>query len=151
MTPEGRVKQKVRKALKELGKECWPFMPVQSGFGSPALDWLNCIRGTFVAIETKKPGGRLTPLQLSTRAALLDAGAVVLVVKDDNDIEMMKEIISGLRGSIFGRAVFYPEAQRRYTQHLRAFEQGETAHPSTGGDHGAPAKPSRRRAVTAAC
>lgn len=55
-TPEAKVKKMVNKALSMLGADCWRFMPVQTGFGTPALDYLLAIRGRFVAIETKKPG-----------------------------------------------------------------------------------------------
>ena len=74
MTPEGRVKKIVKKALDLLGDECWRFMPVQSGYGSVALDFLHAVRGRFVAIETKAPGKDLTPLQESTKAAIEAAG-----------------------------------------------------------------------------
>lgn len=85
MTPEGRVKAKINKALKALGVDCWRFMPVQSGYGTPALDYLLCIRGRFVAIEAKKPGGKLTPLQEGTKAAMEAAGGIVLVIDDEAD------------------------------------------------------------------
>lgn len=85
MTPEGRVKAKINKALKAMGVDCWRFMPVQSGYGTPALDYLLCIRGRFVAIEAKKPGGKLTPLQEGTKAAMEAAGGIVLVIDNDTD------------------------------------------------------------------
>lgn len=84
-TPEGRVKDKVRKALKTL-ERCYSFMPVQNGMGAPGLDWYCCINGWFVAIETKVPGKKLTPRQVLTADAILAAGGSVYVIRDDEDI-----------------------------------------------------------------
>lgn len=96
MTPEGRVKAKVKKALDKLGSDCWRFMPVQTGFGSPALDYLLSIRGRFVAIETKAPGKRLTALQEQTKAAIEAAGGIVLVVWDESSLAIAMKIILAL-------------------------------------------------------
>lgn len=96
MTPEGRVKAKVKKALDTLKTDVWRFMPVQTGFGSPALDYLLCIRGRFVSIETKAPGKKLTPLQESTKAAMEAAGGIVLVVWDESSLEIAMKIILAL-------------------------------------------------------
>jgi len=96
VTPEGRVKAKVKKALDKLGTDCWRFMPVQTGYGVPALDYLLCIRGRFVAIETKAPGKRLTALQEGTKAAMEAAGGIVLVVWDETSLEIAMKIILAL-------------------------------------------------------
>lgn len=95
-TPEGRVKAKVKRALKHLGRDCWQFMPVQTGFGAPALDFLLSVRGRFVAIETKVPGKSLTPLQETTKAAIEASGGIVLVVWDDDTLAIAMKIILAL-------------------------------------------------------
>jgi hypothetical protein len=61
-TPEGRVKDEIRKWLKEQG--AYVFSPVQTGMGSRTLDLLVCWEGKFVGIEVKRPGGKATRLQL---------------------------------------------------------------------------------------
>ena len=87
-TPEGRVKAKVKRRLKaEFGKHCWSFMPVQTGYGSPALDFLLCVYGWFVAIETKAPGKKPTPLQETTIELMRAAGAMVFVVDGDESLD----------------------------------------------------------------
>lgn len=96
MTPEGRVKKMVKKALDTLGADCWRFMPVQTGYGSPALDYLLAIRGRFVAIETKAPGKILTPLQEGTKAAIEAAGGIVLVVWDEGSLAIAMKIMLAL-------------------------------------------------------
>jgi hypothetical protein len=88
-TPEGRVKAKVSKMLKELLRT-YKFMPVQNGMGSPALDYYCCINGRFVAIETKIPGKNLTPRQQNTAKEIRAAGGIVLVIRDDNDVAVAR-------------------------------------------------------------
>jgi len=43
-------------------------------------DILACLRGRFVAIEVKRPGGRLSPHQRRELLAIVAAGGVALVV-----------------------------------------------------------------------
>ena len=86
VTPEGRVKAKVKRALKALidgDYSVYSFMPVMNGMGAPSLDMLACINGHFVAIETKAPGKKMTPRQETTATQMRTAGALVLVVSDD--------------------------------------------------------------------
>ena len=83
-TEEGKVKDKVREILDDRG--AYYFMPVQMGYGSATLDFLCCIKGIFVAIETKRPGGaKLTLRQQSVLNAVLKAGGIALVV-DNPDV-----------------------------------------------------------------
>lgn len=80
-TPEGKVKRHVNNALRPIA-HLWKFMPVQTGYGIPALDYLLCVNGRFIAIETKAKGKKLTTRQLQTKAELEAAGAKVFVVDD---------------------------------------------------------------------
>lgn len=88
-TPEGRIKAKVKRRLRdEFGNSNWPFWPVQTGFGSVALDLLMCLCGRFIAIETKADRSKkLTPLQQTTAAAIRSAGGLVFVVFDDASLD----------------------------------------------------------------
>lgn len=88
-TPEGKVKKLVDAALKKLGADCYRFMPVQSGFGAKTLDYLLCIKGKFIAIETKAPGKHLTPLQVTTATNIENAGGLVYVVYDQYTLDIV--------------------------------------------------------------
>ena len=110
MTPEGKVKAKVKRALAKMGHECWAFMPVQTGFGAPSLDFMLCVRGRFVAIETKAPGKKLTPLQETTKAAMEAAGAIVLVVWDEDTLAIAMKIILALE--------FAPDVRQSTFEHV---------------------------------
>ena len=84
MTPEGKMKAAVKKALlpyRQFG-ELYSHWPVLNGMGEPTLDCVGCYRGHFFAIETKAPGKKPTPRQLQTIAKMEDAGAAVFVIDD---------------------------------------------------------------------
>jgi hypothetical protein len=86
VTPEGKVKAQVRKGLRPIAR-LWEFMPVQNGMGKPALDFLLCVNGHFIAIETKAKGKKLTTRQEHTKAEMEGAGAVVFVVDDATSLD----------------------------------------------------------------
>ena len=92
MTPEGKVKAQVKKGLRPIAR-LWEFMPVQNGMGKPALDFLICVNGHFIAIETKAKGKKLTTRQEHTKAELEAAGAKVFVVDDDASCTVAVEYI----------------------------------------------------------
>ncbi len=87
MTPEGRVKAKLRKRLKAEFPNCYIFMPVQNGMGAATLDYLICIDGRFVSIETKAPGKKPTPRQETTIQTIREAGGLVFVVDGEEGID----------------------------------------------------------------
>lgn len=90
-TPEGKVKAMVSRKLKELHAK-WPlykFMPVQNGLGASTLDYLLCVRGRFVAIETKKPGGKMTPRQEAVTKEIVNAGGVVYVITNEEEMDKL--------------------------------------------------------------
>lgn len=86
-TPEGKVKDQVKRALKCLRDKGYPVyyhMPVQNGMGKSTLDFVGCIAGKFFAIETKAPGKKPTERQLGTIAEMEKAGAAVFVYDGSN-------------------------------------------------------------------
>lgn len=77
-TPEGKVKDKVKKLLER--HNTYVFMPVPGRFGSKTVDFLVCAYGHFVAIETKAPGKKPTPLQDTTLDDVVRARGHVFVI-----------------------------------------------------------------------
>lgn len=61
VTPEGKVKVKVKNLLNAYGT--YHFWPVQTGMGARTLDCLGCHNGRAFAIETKAPGKKMTAQQ----------------------------------------------------------------------------------------
>lgn len=83
MTPEGRVKDAVKKVLKRRG--IWYYMPVQNGMGVVGIpDLICCWHGHFLAIETKAPGKRsqTTANQDRVLQEIRDHDGYALVVDD---------------------------------------------------------------------
>lgn len=80
LTPEGRVKAKVKKILHWA--EVYYHMPVQNGMGRMSLDFICCRLGVFFAIETKAEGNKLTLRQAKTAREIEQAGGRVFVVYD---------------------------------------------------------------------
>ena len=88
MTPEGKVKVRVKKILTEAG--AYYAMPVASGYGNAGTpDFLVCYRCQFLAIETKANGGKPTALQEATMQRIRDAGGRVLVI-DETNVETLR-------------------------------------------------------------
>ena len=70
-TPEGRLKDAIKRHLTEKG--AYFFMPVQTGYGRRGVDIFCCVRGLFVAIETKAPGKKPNPTQKHCLQQVRDA------------------------------------------------------------------------------
>lgn len=144
----------VKKGLASLKTKPYVFMPVQSGYGSTSLDFLACIGGRFVAIETKaNVAKQLTPRQISTRDYIHQAGGKVFVVYDQPSCDAMvaelilmlehdpNVVVPRLARHPVLQAYLYPEEQAADQQHLRQQFANETPDPAARGDHGAPAEP----------
>ena len=75
---EKTVKDRVKKVLKR--HNCYFFMPVQTGYGAPTLDFLGCHRSRFFSVETKAPGKKPTPRQELIMALINASGGAVFVI-----------------------------------------------------------------------
>lgn len=89
-TPEGRIKNKIRKLLDGYGTNLYYYMPVPSGYGRRTVDYLGCIRGVFFAIEAKRPKGKPTALQNAALEQIEHAGGIGFVVNDDETLAGLK-------------------------------------------------------------
>lgn len=96
-TPEGIVKDKVRKLLATFdvaGKDgygrLYSHWPVQNGMGNPTLDCIGCYYGVYFAVETKAPGKTPTPRQQLTIKQMLASGAAVFVIDGDEGVEQLR-------------------------------------------------------------
>lgn len=91
MTPEGKVKDKVKKILKELN--AYYVMPVTGGYGSSgAPDILVCYDGRFFGIECKAGDNQPTALQMKHLTDIRNAGGLSMVVNESN-IDDLKEML----------------------------------------------------------
>lgn len=79
---EKEIKKRVKQLLKDY--EIWYFMPQNFGMGvSGVPDFICCLDGKFLALETKSSVGRLSLLQKETLKKLHSLGAYTAVVWPD--------------------------------------------------------------------
>lgn len=96
-TPEGKVKAKITKALRELG--VWYFFPANNGLGRGGIPDIICIvSGWFIGVEVKAGKNRKpTPLQVKCGQEIIEAGGHWYLVYDDettaNLISHIKELL----------------------------------------------------------
>lgn len=87
-TPEAAVKKKVRALLDAV--DAYYVQPVTGGYGTQgAPDFLVCLKGKFIGIETKAGKGKTTALQDLNLQKIRDAGGVALVIYE-TDIEVLR-------------------------------------------------------------
>lgn len=95
MTPEGKVKAKVKKLLDSYAPRVWYFMPAMGSFGKSGVsDIIACVGGVLFAIEVKADMKKNppTPLQMQCLQKVQDADGAALVV-DANNIEELRTLI----------------------------------------------------------
>ena len=91
MTPEGKVKAAVRKLLET--SKVYFFMPSANGYGRAGIpDFVACVKGHFLAIETKAGKGTTTALQDREIARINAAGGTAIVINEGN-LNVLKEEI----------------------------------------------------------
>lgn len=94
MTPEGKVKAKVKKTLADMG--AYYAMPMGTGYGhSGVADFLVCYKGMFVAIECKANGGKPTALQLKSLADVESAGGRSLII-DETNVAQLRNLLGDI-------------------------------------------------------
>lgn len=122
MTPEAKVKAKVKKILVELG--AYYTMPMGTGFASSGVpDFIICIAGLFYGIECKANGGKPTALQLKHFDDIRKAGGIALVIDESNVDSLRKELLSH-------------EQVRSYFEAFQRRQDGERNRQDNGIDKG---------------
>ena len=83
MTPEAKVKKKVKEILDQMG--VYHFSPMQNGMGRAGIpDIIGCLEGHFIGIECKAGKGTTTALQERELTRIQNAGGYALVVNEEN-------------------------------------------------------------------
>jgi len=83
MTPEAKVKARLKDILKELG--CYSFSPIGGAYSSRGVpDIIGCLHGIFFGIEAKAGKGKTTALQDRELQRIRDAGGVAMIVNEEN-------------------------------------------------------------------
>lgn len=91
MTPESKVKKRVKEILAQVG--AYYAMPMGTGFGNSGVpDFLVCKSGLFYGIECKAGGNKPTALQLKNLDDIRKAGGIALVIDETNVETLRKEL-----------------------------------------------------------
>jgi Holliday junction resolvase len=94
MTPEGKVKKKLKEILDAYG--VYHFPPATGGYGKSGVpDIVGCYKGYFFGIECKAGKGKTTALQDMQLQAIRDAGGISMVVNEDNlhEVHTMLQLV----------------------------------------------------------
>lgn len=107
-TPEGRVKDAIRKHLKENHPDNFHFVPVSNGMGKHGIpDFICCIPtiiteemvghtlGVFVGIEAKTIKGKISPQQNLRLDEIAAANGGAIVVWGSDDVMLIDDYILG--------------------------------------------------------
>lgn len=86
-TPEGSVKDEIKKYLDSFGARLYYQMPVQGGYGKRQLDFTICFKGMFIAIEAKRKSGYAKKFQLDLVETIRDAHGHAIVADCVEDVE----------------------------------------------------------------
>lgn len=101
-TPEKAVKAKVKAVLESEG--VYYFMPPANGYGRAGVpDFVCCINGLFMAIETKAGGNKPTALQIREIETIRRNNGVAVVV-DETNWEMLRDMVRRLKATIISQA-----------------------------------------------
>lgn len=101
MTPEGKVKEEIKRVLHTLGimpasragamtalHRGWYYMPVSNGMGTHGIpDFIGHCDGRFFAIEAKTETGKLSAFQAVQVDALRRTGAAIFVAYGSGDLQ----------------------------------------------------------------
>jgi hypothetical protein len=115
-TPEGKVKQKLKKLLAEY-ENIYTFWPVPMGIGETTLDVLGCYRGRFFAVETKKEGGKPTLRQQTVIENIASAMGKTWVIAglEDPAFDDLRAWLNMLKASVHHAPDLTPDQVRRRT------------------------------------
>jgi len=96
-TPEAKVKEKIKKILKERG--AYYAMPMGTGYGNSGVpDFLVCLNGEFLAIEAKAGRGVPTALQEKNMRDIEKAGGRTLVVNEQSlELKVLEAILENMK------------------------------------------------------
>ncbi len=89
MTPEAKVKAKVKKTLDAHG--AYYFMPIGGPYAARGVpDIIGCHKGVFFGIECKAGKGKPTMLQEREIRRINEAGGRAFIVNEDNLDDLAK-------------------------------------------------------------
>lgn len=94
-TPEGKVKDALKKLLKEEFPQVWTYWPVSNGMGAHGIpDLIMCAGGIFIGAEVKAVGKKVTLLQANQLEQIQRSGGAALVLRGDEAVNDLRAYLS---------------------------------------------------------
>jgi len=92
LTPEKKVKEKVKKILKDIG--AYHCMPATGGYGASGVpDIIACYQGRFIGIECKANGNKPTALQKKHLSDIKNSKGLSLLI-DETNVDVLEYLLS---------------------------------------------------------
>lgn len=90
-TPEGAVKAACKKLFDKYNAKY--VMPMGTGYGVVGVsDFVACVNGKFLAVETKAKNNKTTPLQERFLSEVTKAGGIALVIREDT-LDILEQVL----------------------------------------------------------
>lgn len=84
MTPESKVKQKVKTLLNSYGRRLWYFLPSARAYGQTGIpDFICLFHGWMFAVETKAGNNKPTAMQILQMDRIERCGGDTFVIRED--------------------------------------------------------------------
>ena len=100
-TSEGIIKAELKKMLKAYEPEVWYFMPIGGPYAAKGTpDFILCVAGDFISVETKAKGKKPTVLQELCMAKIRVAGGQAYVIDCEEKIWVLEEDIKFALGGV---------------------------------------------------
>ena len=100
---ESNIKDKVKKILNSYPLVTW-YMPAASVYGRRGVgDFVCCVNGRYLEIETKRPGGKQTPLQKVREQDVEKSSGLYMLVSCDAALVVLKDLLEALLEALLGR------------------------------------------------
>jgi len=94
-TPEGKVKDEVRRILKHLN--VYYFMPATGGYGRSGVpDIVCCVNGKFVGVECKAGLNQPTELQKREMENIRMSGGIAVVI-NEGSVRGLADLLRGIK------------------------------------------------------
>ena len=95
MTPEKKVKTKVKSILDKVG--AYYCMPATGGYGASGVpDIIACHKGLFLGIECKANGNKATALQNKHLTLIKQAGGYSTII-DEHNVDSFEAVLKHLQ------------------------------------------------------
>lgn len=94
MKPEAKIKQSLKKMLKEEFPQVWTYWPVSNGMGTHGVpDLIMRAGGKFIGIEVKAEDKKVTLLQANQLQKINDSGGAAMALAGKDAVDKLRTLL----------------------------------------------------------